>query len=117
MPTERVHLAQLRHNLAFLRSFYAPDTPYPDWAVTVAFYAAVHAVEAWLAQRGLHSHSHRERGIYLRQFLPHLWHPYRRLELASRNARYEGVHPSPTLLRQLIDHDLPTLLSALGIVP
>jgi len=70
MPTERVHLAQLRHNLAFLRSFYAPNTPYPDWAVTVAFYAAVHAVEAWLAQRGLHSHSHRERGIYLRQFLP-----------------------------------------------
>lgn len=115
MPMEYIHLRQLRHNWCFLGNFYAPNTPYADWAATVAFYIAIHPVEAWLAQRGIHSHSHRERAIHLRALLPHLWHPYRRLEVASRRARYEGIHPSPHLLRQLIDHDLTTILNSLGV--
>ncbi len=49
MPTEYVHLRQLQHNWRFLHNFYAPNTPYADWAATVAFYIAIHAVEAWLA--------------------------------------------------------------------
>ena len=115
MPTEGVHLRQLRHNLDFLRFLSVSATPYPDWMATVAFYAAVHAIEAWLARRGIHSHSHHERNIHLRNFLPHLWQHYRRLEVASRLARYEGVHPSETLLRQLVDHDLTTILQSLGV--
>ncbi len=117
MPAEHIHLRQLRHNWRFLKSFYAPATPYADWAVTVAFYIAIHALEAWLARQGIHSHSHHERIIHLRTLLPHLWRPYRRLEVASRRARYEGIHPTPTLLRQLVDHDLPTVLQSLGISP
>jgi len=117
MPAEVIHLRQLRHNLDFLRSFYSPATPYPDWAATVAFYVAVHAVEAWLARRGIHSHSHQERTIHLRAFLPQLWRSYRRLETASRLARYEGIRPSPTLLFQLVEHDLPTILQTLGVSP
>jgi uncharacterized protein (UPF0332 family) len=54
MPSESIHLSQTRHNLAFLQSFYALSTSYADWAVTVAFYAVVHAVEAMLARHGLH---------------------------------------------------------------
>ncbi len=117
MPSESVHLAQVRHNLAFLRGFYAPATPYPDWAVTVAFYAVVHAVEAMLARRQLHSQSHRERRQHVRRMLPTLWALYYRLDTFSRQARYEGFRPDPTLLQRLVDHDLPTILHALGITP
>jgi hypothetical protein len=34
VPSQSVHLTQVRHNLAFLQSFYTPTTPYADWAVT-----------------------------------------------------------------------------------
>jgi hypothetical protein len=117
VPSQSVHLTQVRHNLAFLQSFYTPTTPYADWAVTIAFYAVVHAVEAVLAHQQKHSQSHRERRQHVRRLLPNLWVLYYRLDTFSRQARYEGFRPDPTLLRQLIDHDLPTLLSALGIVP
>jgi len=117
MPSESVHLTQVRHNLAFLQSFYTPTALYADWAVTVAFYAVVHAVEAVLARHQRHSQSHRERRQHVRRMLPTLWALYYWLDTFSRQARYEGFRPNPTLLKQLIEHDLPTLLSALGVVP
>jgi len=117
MPSESVHLSQTRHNLAFLQSFYTPSTPYADWAVTVAFYAVVHAFEAVLARRGIHSQSHRERRRYVRLLFPQIWALYYRLDVFSRRTRYDGFRPPPTLLRQLIDHDLPDILNQLGITP
>ncbi len=117
MPSEAAHFDQVRHNLAFLDTFYAPTTPYPDWAVTVTFYAALHAIEAVLAQRRLHSQSHTERRRYVRQMFPSLWRLYYRLDVFSRRARYDGFRPSPTLLRQLVEHDLPTILQTLGVSP
>jgi hypothetical protein len=117
MPSESLHLSQTRHNLAFLQSFYAPSTPYGDWAVTVAFYAAVHALEAVLARHGLHCQSHRERRRYVRLMFPQIWALYYRLDVFSRRARYDGFHPPPTLLSQLIDRDLPAILNQLGITP
>lgn len=44
MPTGRDHKQQTQHNLQFLRSFL-PDRKYDDWAVTVAFYTALHIME------------------------------------------------------------------------
>ena len=117
MPSESVHMSQPRHNLAFLQSFYTPSTPYADWAVTVAFYAVVHAFEAVLARRGIHSQSHRERRRYVRLLFPQIWALYYRLDVFSRRTRYDGFRPPPTLLRQLIDHDLPDILNQLGITP
>ncbi len=115
MPNELLHKWQVRHNLTFLRSFYEPTTPYTDWAVTVAFYTAVHAVEATLAQQGFHSRTHTERRSHVRRLFPHIWTLYYRLDTFSRQARYEGIHPLPHLLRQLIDHDLTTILKSLGV--
>ncbi|MCS7264054.1 MAG: hypothetical protein NZ805_04395 [Armatimonadetes bacterium] len=117
MPSESTHLAQVRHNLVFLRSFYAPTTPYPDWAVTVAFYTALHAIEAALASQHMHSQSHVERRRYVRQMFPHLWRLYYRLDVFSRRTRYEGFQPDPVLLQQLVDHDLNTILRGLGTSP
>jgi hypothetical protein len=44
MPTDAEHLNQGNHNIEFLSFFYA-DTRFNDWAVTVAFYSALHIVE------------------------------------------------------------------------
>ncbi|MFN3422477.1 MAG: hypothetical protein ACK40X_12215, partial [Armatimonadota bacterium] len=92
-----------------------PTTPYADWAVTVAFYTVVHAVEAFLARQGVHSRTHTERRSHVRRSFPHIWTLYYRLDTFSRQARYEGIHPSPRLLRQLVDHDLTTILNSLGV--
>lgn len=118
MPSQSIHLAQVHHNLTFLRSFYdaaTKTTPYPDWAVTVAFYTALHAIEAALAQQQLHSGSHMERRRFVRQMFPHLWTLYYRLDVFSHRARYDGFRPDPNLLHQLIDHDLTTVLQSLSI--
>jgi hypothetical protein len=48
---------------------------------------------------------------------PQIWALYYRLDVFSRRARYDGFHPPPTLLRQLIDHDLPAILNQLDITP
>jgi hypothetical protein len=48
---------------------------------------------------------------------PQIWALYYRLDVFSRRARYDGFHPPPTLLRQLIDRDLPAILNQLGITP
>jgi hypothetical protein len=117
MPSESLHLSQTRHNLAFLQSFYALSTSYADWAVMVAFYAVVHAVEAMLARHGLHCQSHRERRHYIRLMFPQVWALYYRLDVFSRRTRYDGFQPTPTLLRQLVDHDLFAILNQLGITP
>jgi len=44
--TSADHITQWKHNRAFLATI-PPD--YPDWVVTVAFYVALHAVDALLA--------------------------------------------------------------------
>lgn len=44
MSNPQKHKTQAEKNLKFLKSFYSDGT-FPDWAVTVAFYTAVHIVE------------------------------------------------------------------------
>lgn len=115
MPNENLHWRQVRHNLTFLQSFYGPTAPYADWAVTVAFYAAVHAVETVLAQQGVHSRTHTDHHSHVRRLFPHIRTLYYRLDTFSRQARYDGIHSLPHLLRQLVDHDLTTILKSLGV--
>lgn len=45
MPGPDQHRQQAEHNKAFIRDLDLDTTPYLDWAVTVAFYAALHLVE------------------------------------------------------------------------
>jgi hypothetical protein len=51
MADKESHARQARHNSAFLDLIKASATgeEYPDWYVTVSFYAAVHFVEAAVA--------------------------------------------------------------------
>lgn len=83
------HLDKWRHNREFLKSI---DDRYPDWMATVAFYAAVHAVEALFAFDNRPSSSnHTNRFDILRynnryKNIHKHFHP---LYQAARTARYE----------------------------
>ena len=45
MPSDIEHVEQAQHNLTFLQSFCSVYK-FNDWATTVAFYSAIHIVEA-----------------------------------------------------------------------
>lgn len=50
MEASRRHIEQWKHNRRFLSSI---SVEFPDWAVTCAFYVALHAVDALLAHDGV----------------------------------------------------------------
>ncbi len=49
MPDSTEHYEHASHNLEFLKNFY-PSHKFNDWAITVAFYTAVHIFEHALAK-------------------------------------------------------------------
>lgn len=63
---------------------------YPDWSATVAFYKAVHVVEAvFAANMARHSISHADRQATLKTApFKNIWKDYSHLATASRVARY-----------------------------
>lgn len=90
MPTEAEHRAQALRNEQFLRGLQSSSTQYADWVVTVAFYAAVHLVEARLAKLGIHSPDHDKRNSYvtiLSEFKP-VYREYMELYFFSLQSRY-----------------------------
>lgn len=113
MSSRAVHLRQARHNEGLAKEFVRSGYRYRDWAITAAFYAALHYFEARLHDEPPFTHPlvnirifHTEgitdapdtRGNYS----PHRWRhellesncaaataeAYRRLRAASELARY-----------------------------
>jgi len=70
------HLRKAHHNENFLKMVQAndpgPSFLYADWLVTIAFYIALHFVDAKLARRTppLHPQRHPVRNNYVSRFLP-----------------------------------------------
>jgi len=73
------------------------DSVYLDWAITAAFYSAVHLVEAAFARRfGWHGEIHggasphvwRLQQLRSKQYTLFCWQSYNRLYIASRRVRY-----------------------------
>jgi hypothetical protein len=93
MATESDHLKQAQHNEKFLNSIDA--TQFPDWAATVAFYTAVHLVQALLKHAGENCHSHNSRNRKVRQHFPAIWKIYQPLYTYSRLARYWCMKVKP----------------------
>jgi hypothetical protein len=90
------HLQQARDNLAFVEHLVrtSPDDPAAmQWAVTAAFYCALHCLEAYLAQRGISCKTHFQRLTALSEpsnaVPPDVYASYEQLEVWSRQARYE----------------------------
>lgn len=92
MPDQQAHLHQARHNRDLITALDPSTTPFLDWVVTGAFYAALHLVEAWFAGQGLHFTSHTERDDWIskaKELRRTIWPRYKELEFQSRRARYQ----------------------------
>ena len=85
MASADAHRAKAEKNLRFLGII--PDE-YADWLATVAFYSAVHYVQAVFARDGVSSRSHFELNQRLRRQHPDIWRQFKPLYNASRLARY-----------------------------
>lgn len=87
------HLALAARNRVLARSLLAPGHPpqAPEWAAVVAFYAAVHLVNAYVWETyGRESADHGERNLAVRTdpVLGHCQREYRRLADNGYHARY-----------------------------
>ena len=95
MSRYRAHLRQANSNLEFLGKVNAVDPTRYDWQVTVAFYAALHLVNAHLCDYGLRYRSHHDvkDAINPAKQLPsamtrEAYAAYQKLFRLSRRARY-----------------------------
>jgi uncharacterized protein (UPF0332 family) len=88
LPTKGQHLAKAEHNQKLADTLVKGS--YPDWAVTIYFYSALHYVHAVLAVYGQHPESHEATAPLVRRnpVLKKVWAEYRSLQTAARNARY-----------------------------
>jgi hypothetical protein len=100
MPQD--HLNQWNHNRAFIATI---DPAFPDWAVTAAFYAAVHAVDALLKKdkvSGTASHDARNRTLRQAARYSKIWRLYRPLYALSQMVRYDA-RPEAWIPWRMID--------------
>lgn len=98
MPTDSRHLAQASTNAAVLAQMGQGSPRRPDWEITLAFYVAVHLVEAFLARANppVHSASHAMRNAEVRRRLPTRESiAYLALHSASVRARYDCLLITP----------------------
>ncbi len=89
MPNLADHILQARHNEEFYRA--TDKNVYSDWAMTAVYYAALHYIDALLAQVGVDDpggHFARNREVGARAELRPIARFYFRLKNRSENARY-----------------------------
>lgn len=77
------------HLLALVNEF-------PDWVSIGSFYSALHFVEAYFAQCGLHFEHHEERNQYVSTLLSEISSDYLRLYDYSVSSRYCSIQEQPT---------------------
>ncbi len=102
MAKHKKHLSQAKYN----RKFYEDiKHTYQDWAITGLFYAALHLVDAYLAQKGISVEDHKTRHRYLQMIkdLKPIYPDYRALYDHSVNARYKFVKLSTEEIVQAHD--------------
>jgi len=91
MPSKEAHLQLAERNQHVLDYLLAEPQKCAEWIATVAFYKALHLVEALFAHHGLgHSHNHEDRDHRLKadRRYHHIYKHYRPLWAASIVARY-----------------------------
>jgi len=91
MPTRAEHDRIAERDAEFVR-FLMGENRCLEWAVTGAFYRAVHLVDRVLAGHGIHPSDHRYRDGCIAKVaeLRPIWPHYRDLKTASEGARYYG---------------------------
>ncbi len=106
MATKDEHVTWAHHNNSFWTSFDINATPFTDWVVTGIFYEALHWVEAFLATKGYHSGTHRNRQWNITHFQEELGrvqaNEYNTLKWASEGARYRCHKFTPKDVQEMI---------------
>jgi hypothetical protein len=94
MGTQADYRDKADHNQEFLDTIESDR--FPDRAVTVCFYKALHLVEMLFAANQRHSDSHWARHDVLKRDYTSIWKAYRPLYAISRYARYRvrGITPA-----------------------
>jgi hypothetical protein len=118
MPDESAQLELANHNQELLAALLPRIDRFSDWVATVAFYKALHVVEAVFAndrnvQHG-RDHDHREHCLKANPRYRKIYGHYRPLLAVSKRARY--LHDGMTrfsdsftpedVVREVLRHDL-----------
>jgi hypothetical protein len=101
MPSQQQHAFQLERNQQACAQLNA-QALLPDWVITMAFYAALHSIEQYLAKRGFHptSHSRRAQLLDATPDLHLIKHEFMAMKNLSEQCRYLCYSPSTTDLNQ-----------------
>lgn len=110
MPPTDKHVQIARENGHFLVGLNPANGPARGWGATVAFYEAIHWVEAFFAKQQIHSVDHRTRDSGLAMFAETkgIYNDFSELKTFSMNARYHGKYPTPEDYKLIV---LPALES------
>ena len=122
MASAREHRDQARANRAFAEQVllhFPNDQAAMQWAVTAAFYCAVHCAEAHLDGFGLHSRTHQQRETFLANpptTVPvHVYASYRSLKQRSLGARYLLQPFTSVQVRGILDSYLAPVAAFVGL--
>lgn len=106
MPLDENLLERARHNERFLATLDLDTTPYLDWAVTIAFYAALRYVDAFFYPRRVGSHTARIKLLGSNPQTRPIYDSYMILYRRSRDARYELTQFTPDQVKSLVVNSL-----------
>ena len=111
MPSRENHLVAARANETLAMAMIETHQAHA-WAIVLAFYAALHWVDALLASASIHPESHSRRNLFVaRTQLRTVIEPYQALRDFSQDARYELVPFSESKARALIAGELADIKS------
>jgi len=84
----------------------------PEWVTVVAFYSALHFVDAYFAKLNLHFQHHQERNSEISESLKEIFGAYYRLYDLSVNSRYGSMKDNPTADEAMdtVRNDLPKVV-------
>jgi uncharacterized protein (UPF0332 family) len=111
MPGVNQHLRAAAENRALAESLYL--SVHPGWGAVLAFYSALHLVDAFLATKDVHPESHRDREAAISRVseLRAIYPDYRALQNRSNDVRYRLKRLRSQEVRDLIDHELAAIES------
>jgi hypothetical protein len=93
MPSKDAHLKKAHHNESFVQDLDVGKTSYKDWAVVGLFYAALHYLDAYLAQKNTHPISHEGRDGWIKNLteLYSIYKDYRELKEYRMDVSYKLI--------------------------
>jgi hypothetical protein len=106
MPNEFVHIDLALRNQTTITYLLERKEQHSEWLATIAFYKALHIVEAIFAGNHFHSTNHesRERVLKKEKRYTEIWKHYRPLLSASMIARYLADNSKGTTYSNFSDY-------------